>query len=1853
MKVLFCLAVLGYSAVATPSGYYHQEYNYKTSSSSWKNNELQHKTDDQGYYKKDGDLEGRSKPRIDANSEHSEYVNPNLKSSQYGYSGAAGTDMNSYGHMKALHDYGTHGSNTLTEGVATSDRLMGTAAGYSAGSQYGSSSYGSSSSYGVSSNLHTITSRLQQDLERELQSYVRDQTLSRSLDELEAEIRHRVNDRLQNELLNRYGQQTVRGGLSYSISGGRTQNVANYDNRELEDWKIQVENQLLNQLRQEYSQRYGGSASYSYQGGSSSHSQQGYNTYPTSTVRPYQTIYPSLPTHTTPRPAQYDDYAHSQYKTVHTNVRYTPIPNPESITNIATRIQNQLDRQLNDMLDQARQRYFSSSANYALTNTDRVLERMKEELKGNLTVLLDEDIRRNYGQQIERDGQYYSMGPNGQISPQHNYAVNDLENLKYQIERNLFDKLNRDFETYRSRWSSQQSHSSQSAYGSNYLDHSSGQYGVYTTPRNNYYQPTASRISSLVAGGSNNNYNYNSNYGIKGHGTTQYSSSSNMAELQRRLQDDLSRQLQAAITKGHYDSYSYSPSNYQTSLQQLQDELHRNLTRQLSEYSASGSYAAHGDFDESQMAALKSQLESSLMNQLQQGLQRSFATHSSYSASSSSSASGSASGSYRPVRGSQYYQAGMGQQYRAGYESMDDCVGDDPNAYSRQKRSYQPYRSRPIGLGVSANSNYGGYGAYGSVGRHQPVGQQVDDSDSTQQVEESGFGVGQQTDDSDTLEIARPQHLGQEVDDSDTQQIEDTGFGKLSSHGQLVDNSQAQESGFGKLQSQSQVQAQLGQQVDDSDTQQVEELGFGKPLRQGQLLDHSETQQVQNPGFGKLQSESHTGQQVDDSDTQQVEESGFDKPLRQGQLLDNTDSQLVQKPLYSGMQSQSQRGQQVDDTDTQQIEESGFGKPLRQGQLVDQSISQPVQKPEFGRLQSQSHLGQQVDDSDTQQVEEAGFQRRSDQPLGRLQSQSQVQAHLGQQVDDSDTQQIEESGFGRQDRRGQYQTVQEPGVGTSLGQQVDDSDTQQVEDSGFGKLEAGNQVRGTTRRPGVTVNLDAGRRYQTDELDAVQQVQEPGFGRVPPNQYHVGGQVEDNSDLNQHVEKDLNSGSQTSSPSNPKDLDVIVNELERDISSQLQGEVSTKPISPRNPQEIQDLIKRLENSLNLKLQDIRSNSNQYGSSHSMSFSGNLNEQQLQYLKEEVQNHIQKELEKKYGQGFRVTSFWSNSQSQSVSDTGLMQNTHRGFNNINFNDFTKEQVQTCQEVEDKLLEQLKEAIRLNINVAQSSSDDQIRELRTQLHKNITKEIESFRQGSHGYLYTLPQINRIQLQLESDLNKEFQQEIDTQNPLNVGSLRRKEAVEEKREASTHKKQEILSWNMEGFSTKQAQFCQYLEDTITKKLKDSVKTNYINYQGLNKPAPETVYKELLIELPQSIDKRLSSFSQYFLGKYMSFNQERLAKIKEQLNHNLKIKLQRELSIEEKDSEVFEPSSAPSQFSGRDIEPIEQHPEVDSDAIQKMEGNPFGSTQTLQVTTPDTLVQQTEEIEPLNSQSVTPQEPLARVPMFTNSRPVVPRPVSSNQFLQTEIDLQQREIQNQRAFGGVDQNQRYPGNIGQQHVVTGQGEFVVQPQTREEAEQNADQLIDSLRAAQNNRQNPSGDQDRQRQYYNGGTHRSYGSHNYRSSYGSHHTHLNPSGDVYQNEVREPLPTISSQTGQGSYGNQLSYGHQQEVNHQFETASNIEPVYPARVNEVQTVDETYRPQTGVKGGIRGGYGVYQSPYSSTQYTNLYNEPTQDPQLTASVNADVEEVAPVNLNAEELSWWQRFSKKVKQGAKNLKEKIVG
>lgn len=129
------------------------------------------------------------------------------------------------------------------------------------GSSYGTGNYGSSGyrtgTYGSSSNIQTIVQRLQQDFEGELRDQRwRDAYSRAAIDqaELERQFRNNLTERLNSELLSRYGQQTIRNGMSYSLSGGQVESSANYNNQELATLKQQLEANLLNTLRNQYNQ---------------------------------------------------------------------------------------------------------------------------------------------------------------------------------------------------------------------------------------------------------------------------------------------------------------------------------------------------------------------------------------------------------------------------------------------------------------------------------------------------------------------------------------------------------------------------------------------------------------------------------------------------------------------------------------------------------------------------------------------------------------------------------------------------------------------------------------------------------------------------------------------------------------------------------------------------------------------------------------------------------------------------------------------------------------------------------------------------------------------------------------------------------------------------------------------------------------------------------------------------------------------------------------------------------------------------------------------------------------------------------------------------------------------------------------------------------------------------------------------------------------------------------------------------------------------------------------------------------------------------------------------------------------
>ncbi|XP_066138371.1 uncharacterized protein [Euwallacea fornicatus] len=992
MKTFFLVAV-SITIAAASNGYYHQEYNYKTSASSYKNNELQHKTDDQGYYSKDGDLEGRVRPKIKSNSEHSEYVNPNL--------GPGGNDASSHGNLLA-NSYGASvggqiasgyniGSrsqyeNALeSEGLASSNHIGGVSSGYSSGTSH---QYGSGSSY-EARNLQAIGSRLQNDLQQEFQSLVKQSHLD--IESLESELRRNLTSRLNEILQERFGTQVIKGGQAYSLNEGRLQTRPNYDQMELDQMQKQIERSLLNDLRQKYSYKMSHS-------GHQTVNQQGYKYYEsTTTLRPYisRPIYPNLLA-TTPvdKYTVHGGTKNSQYSSTNSentySTQYVQAPNVASITVLASNVQQQLNNQLNRILEDVQRQYFTDSSRYTTINTGPILDRLKEDLRQNLTYAFDEELGRTFGNQMERNGYMFSSGQ----SSQYNYHVADLRSLKKQVEDNLLNKLTKDFEAARQHSIKRQQHASQTqqAAYSQYQEseYSYGNNQIYSTPRyTEYHRPATSRyvdefypartsspslvnlIGSNIKGGQQ--------YGSSGShiASGNFEASGNIHQAQQQLQSQLSNQLQAALSQNRAHLSGYSSSSSQTAFdeayQRLYEELQRNLTSQLQDFlSGSSGYSSGYGFNQEQLSQLRSQLQKDLVSQLQHGLQQSYSVSASYSASAGSSSSagaGSYSSSnsgdyYRPVRGSDnYYQHGnmvAGRKYYG-----EECEpGED--LYSHQlhriRRSYG-YLSRPVGLSTHAGTGYNSRGTYGSTSSHgsNSVGQEQDDTELVQ----SGYGYGS------SYGQAAASFGGQQIDNTeDTQQILDPEFEKLESRyptsgsqvelGQEIDNSEDTQQIINPRldwNSQGATHGQIGQMEDNSDdTQQVEvdrgfsTIGLGSQSRyQGTANLGVGTNLSQNLPSGQrpLYSQAVSGQRRlnQGGETVEINRTGsnvqpslYSPPFTSNSATTNT-TQLLQsnqKPLYSGSQyaQTTQRfpvyggqvGQIEDDSDdTQQIIDQGYG----------------------------------------------------------------------------------------------------------------------------------------------------------------------------------------------------------------------------------------------------------------------------------------------------------------------------------------------------------------------------------------------------------------------------------------------------------------------------------------------------------------------------------------------------------------------------------------------------------------------------------------------------------------------------------------------------------------------------------------------------------------------------------------------------------------------------------------------------------------------------------------------------------------------------------------------------------------
>lgn len=673
---------------AKPEGYYHAESSFHRSSSSYKNNELQHQNQDEGFYSENGDLERKTKPKVNSYTQHSEYVNPKLRTGEY----------NSNQGIDSGFDSQYAGSNQYASG-----------SGYRSG--------GRASTYGVAANLEELSQRLEADLSRQLHSAISEQyaqsssyshnSMQQDVRRFEEELRVNLTRKLQEALYEQYGQQSVRGPYSYSITrGGAASNTANYNVQDLENLKRQVENNLVDQLQEEVRTRYEASESRS---SYSSNNNRPVALRSDSQVAGVKTAHrPSGFRY--PQPTDSSSYYTPRYSdssyTGTSNVNYASSSSATyRLTDVVTEVQRDLSRIIDEILDEEQRKNTELIRSGVRPNYDESFQYLRQLLIRNITDRIDEKINRYYGTQVERGDYYYSLTPSGSTKTQPNYSSEDLENLKQQVEDNLVEKLSYGIRQQESRYDEERryietqqtgyrnSHSSAASFSS------ANQHGIVPLSSQASTRPVSQHgVIPLSSHSSTGQYDY-----VNTHRQTGYDinpdSEVELTNIQQQLQNDLSRQLQYAIrdqTK-EYSTYASSgsvgSSSYQTALQQLTEELKRNLTEQLqrslaqhrgSSYSY-GSARSSSNYNQEQLDDITRRLQDNLIRQLQDGFRQSWSSQYSYSASSSSSSGGSSSAGYnRPAYGVK--TRGRAQGYtQYGAEDCDETGYGGHQTYRRKR----------------------------------------------------------------------------------------------------------------------------------------------------------------------------------------------------------------------------------------------------------------------------------------------------------------------------------------------------------------------------------------------------------------------------------------------------------------------------------------------------------------------------------------------------------------------------------------------------------------------------------------------------------------------------------------------------------------------------------------------------------------------------------------------------------------------------------------------------------------------------------------------------------------------------------------------------------------------------------------------------------------------------------------------------------------------------------------------------------------------------------------------------------------------------------------------------------------
>ncbi|XP_022906509.2 putative uncharacterized protein DDB_G0277255 [Onthophagus taurus] len=504
MKTLLLLTIFGIS-LSLQEGYYHKQYEYKSSKSSYKNNELQHKADDEEFSSVHGDLSGRNDPKVNAYSQHTEYRNPNSQEPiESGFGGSQFSSGSSGRYQNQNLGYGTN-PDDVTGSISGQRKHISYSGTYTVS---GGQNQLQGGNYDTQSNLLDLTQKLQNSLSSQLSRAISEQRRSgydqhstsfssvgveNEIRSLEDELRANLTRSLQEELNAQYGSQTQRGSYSYSGS----QMKPNYNTQELEDLTQQVRTNLLDQLKREYKTSSSSSSSST----KSSYSSSGSHSFGNSYNQPIysQPNYPRYPSQDVSSSSDYSSRAHT---TMYTKPSIPTIRPSQQLVDVTSNAQNELDMILNRALTLLKTKYMNDDTykSYYQPDYTVILNDLTHELKQNISMEIQNALRNAYGLQEEKNGYYFSTwNVNANIA---NYKAEDLDNLKRQVEKNLLDKLTREVRNQETTYSQKRT---QYETRTRSQSQTANSWGTYPSDNNNQYSSQHSSQSQ---------YSSSSTYGI-------------------------------------------------------------------------------------------------------------------------------------------------------------------------------------------------------------------------------------------------------------------------------------------------------------------------------------------------------------------------------------------------------------------------------------------------------------------------------------------------------------------------------------------------------------------------------------------------------------------------------------------------------------------------------------------------------------------------------------------------------------------------------------------------------------------------------------------------------------------------------------------------------------------------------------------------------------------------------------------------------------------------------------------------------------------------------------------------------------------------------------------------------------------------------------------------------------------------------------------------------------------------------------------------------------------------------------------------------------------------------------------